>query len=373
VIIAGTEIPSEEDLRNRGYDPWGNQNYTQLLIKWSDGKCLGNPTGELCGTLAALGWVSPTQDFLEFIGVRDAIKCAKGSVSACVWTAVGFLPIGRLAKAAKLTKWGDNLAARAMAVCKKSNSFLPGTRVLLADGTVKEIQDLKVGDEVLATDPETGKTTPQEITAEILGEGVRDLVRIAVKDALGNWEPVTATKNHPFWVPSLGEWVAAGELHSGQWLRTSAGTLVQVASVRRWTQTARVYNLTVADAHTYYVLAGKTPVLVHNANCVDAMLDDASEAYVRGKHMPGGRQVTSDKSVFNSDVDLDDLVDNANRCKCHGPNVNGNFERDVNAGTVIGRLSDDAGGLPTTWYRVVQDKYGGVITMHPIPKPAVPR
>jgi hypothetical protein len=121
------------------------------------------------------------------------------------------------------------------------------------------------------------------------------------------------------------------------------------------------------------VLAGETPVLVHNANCVDAMLDDASEAYVRGKHMPGGRQVTSDKSVFNSDVDLDDLVDNANRCKCHGPNANGNFERDVNAGTVIGRLSDDAGGLPTTWYRVVQDKYGGVITMHPIPKSAVPR
>ncbi|WP_344007762.1 hypothetical protein [Streptomyces thermocarboxydovorans] len=30
-------------------------------------------------------------------------------------------------------------------------------------------------------------------------------------------------------------------------------------------------------------------------------------------------------------------------------------------------------GLPTTWYRVVQDKYGGVITMHPIPKPVVPR
>jgi hypothetical protein len=27
---------------------------------------------------------------------------------------------------------------------------------------------------------------------------------------------------------------------------------------------ARAYNLTVADIHTYYVLAGNTPVLVHN-------------------------------------------------------------------------------------------------------------
>lgn len=275
VIIAGTEIPSEDDLRNRGYDPWRNQTYTQLLVKWSDGKCLGNPTGELCSTLAALGWVSPTQDFLEFIGVRDAVRCAKGSVSACVWTAVGFLPIGKLSKAAKLAKKGDNAAARAMAICQRPNSFLPGTRVLMADGTLKNIEDLKAGDEVLATDPETGKTTRQEITAEILGEGVKDLVRIAVRDALGDWESVTATDNHPFWVPSLGEWVEAGKLLPGQWLRTSAGTLVQVASVQRWTQTARVYNLTVADAHTYHVLAGETPVLVHNSNgCPTGRLSD---------------------------------------------------------------------------------------------------
>jgi len=26
-------------------------------------------------------------------------------------------------------------------------------------------------------------------------------------------------------------------------------------------------NLTIADLHTYYVMAGKTPILVHNSNC----------------------------------------------------------------------------------------------------------
>uniref|UniRef100_UPI0005671966 hypothetical protein n=1 Tax=Streptomyces sp. NRRL S-325 TaxID=1463899 RepID=UPI0005671966 len=30
---------------------------------------------------------------------------------------------------------------------------------------------------------------------------------------------------------------------------------------------ARTYNLTVDDFHTYYVLAGATPVLVHNSTC----------------------------------------------------------------------------------------------------------
>lgn len=83
----------------------------------------------------------------------------------------------------------------------------------------------------------------------------------------------------------------------------------------------------------------------------------------------GGSQVTRDKSVFNQDVDLDALVDSANKCSCRGPNANGNYERLIDAGKVIGNVSEDAGGLPTTWYMLVQDKYGGIMSMYPIPKP----
>ncbi|WTA40547.1 HINT domain-containing protein [Streptomyces sp. NBC_00846] len=57
----------------------------------------------------------------------------------------------------------------------------------------------------------------------------------------------------------------ATDLHAGQWLQTSAGTYVQITAIERWTaQTATVHNLTVSDLHTYYVLAGASPVLVHN-------------------------------------------------------------------------------------------------------------
>ncbi|GHA77620.1 hypothetical protein GCM10010345_94030 [Streptomyces canarius] len=34
-----------------------------------------------------------------------------------------------------------------------------------------------------------------------------------------------------------------------------------------------MYNLTVSDLHTYYVLAGETPVLVHNSNCGPSLKD----------------------------------------------------------------------------------------------------
>ncbi|MFC8835394.1 polymorphic toxin-type HINT domain-containing protein, partial [Streptomyces griseoincarnatus] len=76
---------------------------------------------------------------------------------------------------------------------------------------------------------------------------------------------VTATDGHPFWVPELGQWLDATDLQPGQWLQTSAGTHVQITAIERWTTPGTtVHNLTVGDTHTYYALAGATPVLVHN-------------------------------------------------------------------------------------------------------------
>ncbi len=45
----------------------------------------------------------------------------------------------------------------------ETHSFDPATRVLMADGNSKPIEDIKPGDEVLATDPETGKTRAQQV------------------------------------------------------------------------------------------------------------------------------------------------------------------------------------------------------------------
>jgi hypothetical protein len=139
----------------------------------------------------------------------------------------------------------------------------------MADGSTKKIKDVDIGDKVLATDPETGETKAETVTAEIKGKGLKHLVKITV-DIDGTkgtkTASVTATDGHPFWVPELGEWVDATDLKAGERLRTGAGTRVQVTSVERWTAgSATVHNLTVNDLHTYYVLAGETSVLAHNA------------------------------------------------------------------------------------------------------------
>ncbi|MEU3064315.1 ricin-type beta-trefoil lectin domain protein [Streptomyces subrutilus] len=150
------------------------------------------------------------------------------------------------------------------------NSFVPGTKVLMADGSTKAIEQVKTGDQVVATDPGTGETRTETVTAEIKGEGLKHLVKVTIDTdgaAGSQTAEVTATDGHPFWVPELGEWIGATDLKPGQWLRTSAGTLVQITSIDRWsTEVATVHNLTVSDLHTYYVVAGATPALVHNCD-----------------------------------------------------------------------------------------------------------
>ncbi|GAA2965655.1 DNRLRE domain-containing protein [Actinokineospora diospyrosa] len=150
------------------------------------------------------------------------------------------------------------------------NSFTPDTQVVLADGSSKAIGEVELGDRVLATDPATGRTDGRPVTATIVGDGQKDLVDISVDtNADGRADAsVTATSGHPFWI-APGTWVEAGKLHVGALLRTSAGTYVQVVAVAQRSQAQRVHNLTVDGPHTYYVLAGTTPVLVHNCQYSD--------------------------------------------------------------------------------------------------------
>ncbi|WP_206059488.1 RHS repeat-associated core domain-containing protein [Nonomuraea zeae] len=144
--------------------------------------------------------------------------------------------------------------------CPTRNSFAAGTLVLMADGTTRPIEDVRLGEEVVATDPETGETAAKPVVQQILGEGEKHLVKVSLESG-GH---LVATDGHPFWVESEHAWLDAEDLAPGMWLRTSAGTFVQVKAVQKWTARERVHNFTIADIHTYYVVAEATPVLVHN-------------------------------------------------------------------------------------------------------------
>ncbi|MFI7367667.1 RHS repeat-associated core domain-containing protein [Streptomyces sp. NPDC050149] len=165
------------------------------------------------------------------------------------------------------------------------NSFTPQTQVLMAEGSTKPIKDIKPGDKVIATDPETGETETKNVSATIIGKGEKHLVKVTI-DTDGSrgtqTDTVTATNGHPFWVPRLREWLRADQLKAGTWLQTGGGTYAQITAVEAWTATnSTVHNLTVTDIHTYYVLAGATPVLVHNCGESDRLQQRAEEVHER--------------------------------------------------------------------------------------------
>ncbi|MFF5055016.1 LamG-like jellyroll fold domain-containing protein [Micromonospora sp. NPDC000663] len=151
--------------------------------------------------------------------------------------------------------------------CPTMNSFTGETRVLMADGTSKRIDQVQVGEKVLATDPTTGRTEERAVTALILGAGNKDLVEITV-DTDGTksdrTENLTATAGHPFWVADQKRWVEAKDLASGYVFETADHRPASVIATRKWTEYRQVHNLTVDALHTYYVVAGDRPVLAHN-------------------------------------------------------------------------------------------------------------
>lgn len=144
--------------------------------------------------------------------------------------------------------------------------FLAGTDVLMSDRSTKDIEDIEPGDEILAADPLTGESGPRKVTRLIVTEDDKHFNELTIGTELG-LEKLTATHEHPFWSPSESNWIEAARLTSGMTLLTDENDTVTVLANRAYTQHARTYNLTVDDLHTYYVLAGETPVLVHNSNC----------------------------------------------------------------------------------------------------------
>ncbi|MER7900805.1 polymorphic toxin-type HINT domain-containing protein [Streptomyces sp. NPDC096046] len=138
----------------------------------------------------------------------------------------------------------------------------------MGDGGSRPIERVREGDEVLATDPATGSTRAEPVTDLITGSGKKRLIALVVDTdgvAGERTDTITATDRHPFWTPGPGVWTDAVDLTAGTGLRASTGADLEVTAVAARTVEQTVHNLTVAGAHTYYVLVGSTPVLVHNA------------------------------------------------------------------------------------------------------------
>ncbi|MFI9363125.1 polymorphic toxin-type HINT domain-containing protein [Kitasatospora sp. NPDC053057] len=143
-------------------------------------------------------------------------------------------------------------------------SFTPDTRVLMADGATKAIGDVTVGDRVQSADQDTAVDQGARTVTATWVHGDEDLLDVTVVGDDGQGTDLHTTANHPFWDDTTRTWTPAAELRPGDTLVSADGHLVRIVGTRAVAGARAMHNLTVDQLHTYYVLAGTTPVLVHN-------------------------------------------------------------------------------------------------------------
>ncbi|MGX1547411.1 RHS repeat-associated core domain-containing protein [Streptomyces adustus] len=237
--------------------------------------------------------------------VKDLVGSVKGLWNAS--KAVGKARVG-LAKAAEKLAAARKKAAALKKSKTECHSFLPGTKVLLADGTTKPIERVTLGDKVVTTDAGTGRTTVREVAGTIVTEDDKSFSDLTVKTASGREAKLVATTTHPFWVESEQAWIKAGELEPGMKLRTPTGDTVEVGANRRFDERQRTHDLTITGIHAYYVLAGATPLLVHNCDGTATVTwdDEAKHATIKVE-LDDGRALETEQ-VIDAPAGLDDYT-----------------------------------------------------------------
>jgi hypothetical protein len=240
--------------------------FTQYISTWDITKALDS------ALLASL-WDGFKADF---------VNCSKGSLSGCAWAATWFVPPSKVVDALRLLAafndalrsgvgiadavdairaaktldpqvlaeiQGDADVVEAAFEACDLNSFPGSTRVLLADGSYRAIGSVRIGDRLLATDPATGASQAEPVTAAFTHE-TRQLVDV-VLDGGGQ---LTTTEGHRIFVVKRG-WTLASELRLGDLTQAADGSTHAIIglSVRAGLAPRTVFDVTVANLHTFYV------------------------------------------------------------------------------------------------------------------------
>ncbi|WP_342748541.1 LamG-like jellyroll fold domain-containing protein [Streptomyces thermovulgaris] len=148
---------------------------------------------------------------------------------------------------------------------KEPHSFTGLTGVLMANGTVKPISEVKVGDYVLTAEPGKKKKEKHRVKAVIVTKTDRNYVDVVV-DTKAGLKTIQTTKHHQFYEISRNTWTQAGDLKAGYTLQNGDGGPTKIVKVKAYTAQRTTYDLSIDGLHTYHVLAGTTSVLVHNCD-----------------------------------------------------------------------------------------------------------
>ena len=148
-------------------------------------------------------------------------------------------------------------------VTVKSSCFPAWTKVMMADGSQKNIEDIREWDIVLSYNVNTNSNEKNVVKQRIIHENnVHEMYELTI-----NWKVLNVTDAHRFYVrESLTSknynWIEAKNLKVGDILLMSDGKLVKIEKINHYNNKETVYNLTVENNHNYFVAEW---YLVHNS------------------------------------------------------------------------------------------------------------
>ncbi|MGW7409720.1 polymorphic toxin-type HINT domain-containing protein [Streptomyces sp. NPDC054833] len=268
--IARRTIPTRRDFAARGM----TGSYEHEVHQWATGICESEPSSAFCKEAGWYGLLDDEHPTANKVigGVVAGLTCL-ATIEVCGPTAIDaaageaeLAAGGSLRIAGAAGALGDELFGEGTGAAAAACSFTPDTQVLMAHGKTKAIGKIKTGDKVEAADPATGKHKGGRTVQHVWINHDYDLVDLQIRLADGTTATLHTTSKHPFWDDTRHAWIPAGKLTPGDALNTVTNHHVRVAAVTSHPGDRDMYNLTVEQLHTYYVLAGEEPVLVHNAD-----------------------------------------------------------------------------------------------------------
>ncbi|MEU2065193.1 RHS repeat-associated core domain-containing protein [Streptomyces sp. NPDC013455] len=265
----------------------------RLVIVWADygGTTQGGgfwdaPVGDGDRTAqACIGRSACSEAFRVYMETHDFAKARTVAATYCLENpkrcGIDAGAYGAMKSAAEMfpVLLSEGLAAplaKALGGC----SFAPSTPVLMKNGKTKRIDKVKVGDQVKTADPATGRHHGSKRVIATFKNSDDDLVDLTIRDSRGNTGTLHTTSRHRLWDQTVRKWLKVSQLVPGHRIRTPNSDSVVLTAKRKIPGQRDMRDLTVEGLHTYYVLAGRTPVLVHNANC-GPHLKDLQKDYPR--------------------------------------------------------------------------------------------
>lgn len=133
---------------------------------------------------------------------------------------------------------------------EQGGCFTAGTKILMADASLKNIEDIKVGDQIL--------TKADETSAELVLDKVVKTFSHTVDEYLIINDFLQITPVHRVLVN--GQWQEIGAAKVGDWLLDKNNNRVLITSIVKVNKRVKVYNFTTEKYHTYIA----DGIYVHN-------------------------------------------------------------------------------------------------------------